>query len=98
MLDLWPGVFVGAQSSRVSLLPRSVSQPVFLNDLTVNGHDGIYDCCSATRAVKDESVSVMDSRSLHVCFVSPSEETDDNHILHVSTPPLEGARAAASGL
>lgn len=73
-------------------------QTAFPDDITFVGHDGIYDRCSATWTVENESVSTLDSLSPPVCIASPPEEVDGNRILHASSPSLEGARAAASGL
>ena len=41
-------------------------------------------------AVKDVSISTLDSLSPAVCTPSPPEEADDNSILHVGSSPVEG--------
>ncbi|XP_039882163.1 uncharacterized protein LOC120730097 [Simochromis diagramma] len=101
MLAFQPRTFVGAQSGRVSSLPCSVSagtQTAFPDDITLVGHDGIYDRHSAAWTVKNESISTLDSLSPPVCIASPPEEAAANCILHASSPSLEGAQASASGL
>ncbi|XP_025763152.1 uncharacterized protein LOC112846942 [Oreochromis niloticus] len=94
MLAFQPRTFVGAQSGRVSSLPRSVSagtQTAFPDDITLVGHDRR----SATWTVKNESISTLDSLSPPVCIASPPEEAAGNRVLHASSPSLEGAQAAA---
>lgn len=95
MLRLEPGASVRAQGGRVSPLPRSVSvgpQTAFSNDFTVDRHDGIYDRCSAARAVKDASVSTVDFISPAARATSPPEEVDDHSVLHVGSSPVERTR------
>lgn len=73
-----------------------MTQTVFSDDFTASRHDGIYDRCSAAQAVKDGSVSTLDSISPAVC-ATLSPEADDNPVLHVNSPSLEGSRSAGNG-
>ena len=86
MLRFKLSMSVRAPGGRVSPLPCSISvvtQTAFPDDFTADRHDGIYDRCSAAKAVKNASVSTLDSLSSAVCTTSPPEEVDDNSILHV---------------
>lgn len=101
MLRYQPSTSVRAQGGRVLPLPRSVSvgtQTASSDNFTADWHDGVYDRSSAARAVEDASVSALDSLSPAVSVTSPPEEADDNTVLLASSPPVEGARPAVSGL
>ena len=99
MLRFRPSMSFRAQSDRVSPLPCSISvgtQTVFSDSFEAVGHDGIYDRGSAARAVKDASVSTLDSVSSAVHAASSSTNAGDNPVLYVSSPPMEGSRSTES--
>lgn len=84
--------------SSFTLPLHPVSVGAFPIDLAAHVHDGIYDSRGTPRLVTNACLSALDSFTPAARSPSPPQAADDNLIMHVSPPPLEGAQFTVPGL